>query len=228
MPRLRPQELRARLRYDSEVMGGLGRDGLGAVRAFASAQDLRRGREVTPEEAQRGRAKFYSVEITFTHLVGGGRTANSSTVVFDLLSGGNYPFTSPQAHFVTRPLPLSPHVHPGNGWVCLGNGWARAGGKMLMAQLTVHVMRLVNFDEPGHHIDMGFNPEAARYWRDVLGRRPYLPDLSYPRLPSELTHGVNVEAEDIFVPANSGFRPVGVRDRSRANDSVFLPVTRRF
>lgn len=62
---------------------------------------------------------------------------------------------------------------------------------MLAAQLVVHVMRLLNWDEPdrGAHY-LGWTPQATRYWRDVLHGRPISPDLEYPTLPADLTHAV--------------------------------------
>ena len=43
---------------------------------------------------------------------------------------------------------------------------------MLAAQLVVHLMRLLNWDEPdrGAHYT-GWSPTASRYWRDVLKGR---------------------------------------------------------
>lgn len=77
---------------------------------------------------------------------------------------------------------------------------------MLAAQLLVHVMRLLNWDEPdrGAHY-VGWTPAAARYWRDVLHARPISPDLEYPVLPAEITHGV--ESEDSGFQAIASFTP---------------------
>lgn len=224
MPVLSPRDLASRLAYDHQVMRGLGRDGLGSIRAYASHQALRAGRQCLPDEAAAGAASLYTVELRFRHLSGPGETAERSVAAFDLLAGGNYPYTKPLVTFITRPLPWSPHVHPASGIVCLGDAWLHARGKMLLAQLVVHVMRLVNFDEPdlgGEH----FNPPAAGYWRTVLDCRPYVVGLPYPRLPSELTHGVESERDDGFrVASESGFRVLPQEDRVlRLADLAVMP-----
>jgi len=88
---------------------------------------------------------------------------------------------------------------------------------MLLAQLVVHTMRFLNFDEddqPGYD---GWNPAAIRYWRTEMGCRPAIADLKVPVLPDALTgtrpapvfrttektllHAAEVEAAHRFGPA---------------------------
>jgi hypothetical protein len=176
-----------------------------------SDEALRAGLEATPEECEAGRAGLIIVEYCFPILIGAGKTTPLVRAKFDLLAGGNYPYSAPAATCLGAPLPWSPHVHPTSGTVCLGDGWAHARGRMLAAQLVVHVMRLLNCDEPDRGSDYGgWNPPAAHYWRAVLGRRPLNPDLLYPVLPADVTHAVDDE--------NSGFRVASAGATS--NDSL--------
>ncbi|MGB8294690.1 MAG: hypothetical protein WCG85_04620 [Polyangia bacterium] len=132
----------------------------------------------------------------------------------DLLAGGNYPFSDPAAICLGAPLPWSPHFHPSSGTVCLGDAWRSAQGRMLAGQIVVHIMRLLNFDEPDQERYGGWNPPAVRYWRSILGTRPLHPDLQYPVLPAEVTHAL--------YDANSRFQPIG--DGSGSNSFVGASV----
>lgn len=201
MARLSQQELRSRLAFDWKVMRGLASTAIGLIRGFVTADDARRGKDATAADGDAGRITNYTVEYRFPLLVGPGPTTPSATCRVDLLAGGNYPFSTPAASFVSRPLPWCEHVHPLTGMVCLGEGWARTRGRMLAAQLVVHVMRLVNYDEPdrGPAYDR-WNPEAMQYWRSVLRGRPLHANLHYPTLPVEITHGVEDPAAG-FAPA---------------------------
>src|SRR5205085_1726966 len=138
----------------------------------------------------------------------------------DLLGGGNYPFTEPVVVFTSRPVPWSSHVHPATGVVCLGNGWESADGGVLLGQLVVHVARLMNLDEPDLG-EYGYNRASSQYWRDTLGSKPYLPDLTYPALPADLTHAASgagfravraPQVSDAFRPkdrASTVFKKIG-------------------
>src|SRR6185436_18709958 len=174
-------------------------------------------RELTASEAEAGRASAYLVEYRFPHLVGRGTTATSALAAFDLYAGGNYPYSPPGVWILSRPTPWSPHVHSAAGTVCIGPAWERASGQMLLAQLVVHVARLINFDEPGAATSAGhWNASAVHYWRSALGGGPYLRDLQYPRLPVEVTHGVS-DGASVFRAAEAfsaedarfAFRPLG-------------------
>lgn len=207
MARLSPQELRSRLAFDWKVVRGLRSPALGPVRGFVSADDVRRGDDATDADGEAGRVTIYRIDLQFPILTGPGPTTPSALCHFDLLAGGNYPFSTPAASLVSRPLPWSPHVHPTTGTVCLGEGWARARGRVLAAQLVVHVMHLLNCDEPDRGpLYVGWNAEAIRYWRSTLGGKPLHPNLAYPVLPAEITHGI--EDPEASFAAASGAAPV--------------------
>lgn len=228
MGKLDPKQLRSRLAFDHRVATSLVSPALGPVTAYTSADAG--GREVSPEEGAAGAATCFVVEYRFPVLAGAGKHTPVTRVRFDLLAGGNYPFSAPVPQVLSRPLPWSPHVHPANGFVCLGAGWARARGRMLLGELIVHVMRILNCDEPDRGPDyVGWNADAIRYWRTVLGRKPLHPDLAYPDLPAEVTHGVTDPATaftpvvcSALVDANEAFVPAA--DLFVADDAVFAPI----
>lgn len=219
-----PHELRTRLALDAEVVARLRSPHLGAIRGYASAARFERREVATAAELVGGRALFWTVEYRFPMLAGPGRSLASATAAFNLLAGGNYPFTAPTVAFVSRPFPWCGHVNPSTGSVCVGEGWARARGQITLAHLVVHVLRLANFDEPP--TDDGNDLAALRYGREMLGGRPLNPDLVYPALPADLLHGVDAEnaveeeapARALFIPRVSAPRPEMV---SAAN--VFVP-----
>lgn len=223
MPQLTPNELDSRRALDYRTVVGLSREAIGGIAAYACIRDIKDRREVTVAEGEAGRATVYVVEYCFPHLVDRERTATTALAVFDLSAGGNYPFTPPLGAFISRPFPWSPHVHPGSGNICLGPAWPAAGGRMLFAHAVVHVMRLVNFDEPRTSPDGGWNASADAYWQTTLRRKPYLPDLRYPRLPTEITHGLSDE-NDVFRPATDEFGPAGSNDFDP--DGMFRPAGR--
>ena len=78
---------------------------------------------------------------------------------------------------------------------------------MLLAQLIIHVARLLNFDEPPLQGDDGWNPDAARYWERKLRYGPVDPSVSYPCLPIELTHGVHEKKNEIVFRVTSASPP---------------------
>jgi hypothetical protein len=231
MARLTPAERSDRLALDYRTTVRLASPALASIRAFGSEAELKVGREVTPVEAEAGRAAIYVVEYTFPILVGPGPTTDRAVARFDLLAGGNYPFSDPSAAILSRPLPWSPHVQSANGVVCIGDGWRTARGRMLAAQLVVHVMRLLNCDEPDREPwYTGWNAAAVRYWRTTMGCRPQNPDLQYPALPAEITHGAR-GADAVFQACgeaggvratNMGFRPLG--ESAPDQSSGFRPL----
>ena len=204
MARLNPAEQRTRRAFDYEIVRRLASPHL-SVRAFASDSGARTERELTPAEGAAGRATLYLVEYRFEMLTGLSERASRSVARFDLEAGDSYPHSKPLVTFVSRPVPWCGHVHPVNGVVCLGPGWEQSQGRMLLAQLIVHVMRLLNFDEPPPRD--GYNAEALAYFRDVLHGRPLHPALVYPRLPTELTHETErSEAESSDADDSACFR----------------------
>ncbi len=205
-------ELASRLQYDLEVVSELRSPALGEIRAYASDDDWRAGRRLDASNTGERQATVYVVDYSFPVLVSAAETTPKVTVHFDLLAGGNYPYTAPWTAAVSRPTPWSPHVHPNEATVCIGEIWRDARGKMLLADLIVHVMRILNFDETERGLEYGgWNSAAINHWRRVLKRKPLHPDLAYPVLPTHLTHGMP-EPDCSFSPVScdetlSGFAP---------------------
>ena len=195
MASLTSAELADRLALDYRSTIVLQSRALASVRAIKSESDLCAGRDVTRDEGEAGRAALYLVDYAFPILVGPGPTTPRALVRFDLLAGGNYPYSQPSVAVTSRPLPWSPHVRPSTGSVCLGEGWARAQGGMLLCLLVRHVMRLFNYDEPQRDPGyVGWNGAAVQYWRSALGGKPLHADLPYPVMATEVTHGVEDQA----------------------------------
>lgn len=185
----------ARLAFDYEVTSALHSPCLDEVRAFSSYEEYRAGRDISAAHGLEGRATFYFVKFNVPTLAPGGRTITGVGICFDLLAGGNYPYTPPAVTVVTRPIPWSPHFGLASGAVCIGNIWALLNGRMLFPQLLGHLARLLNFDEPAGTPELLWQPDAELYWHQVLKCRPISPDLEYPVLPTELTHVEAVPSE---------------------------------
>ncbi len=219
---LGPAQQRTRRIFDWRVLSGLRSPHLGGIRAFASEAARRRGREATPAEAERGDATIFTVLYQFDVLTGPGPTTPGATVAFDLDAGGNYPFAPPTVQVVSVPRAWGPHIHESTGSVCIGGGWAAAQGQMLLAQLAVHVMRLLNLDEPTPRD--GFNSAAFAYWGGVLGWRPLHADFEYPLVSTELTHETETGVSAAEGVNTNGFRPLA----SSATGHVTGPVVTAF
>lgn len=218
--RLTPPQLRDRLALDYRVMRGLESPHIGSVRAFHGTAR----RELSHEEGLRGMADRYVVELEMPIHRAPGNLVERATLLLSLRTGGNYPFHAPFAQIVSRPVPFSPHVHPGSGSVCIGPGWSRARGRMLAAQLVIHVMRVLNFDEPA--TNDGFSRDAFHYATVTLGGRPFTPSLRYPTLPVETAYGVAEKVGTFRAISRAGAgeflragveRPVGFRAIGRAS-----------
>jgi len=198
-------ELRTRLALDATVIARLRSPLLGAIKGFVAPDHIARGKAASVAELAAGHAVYWSVEYRLPMLAGPGAPLRAATAVFDLLAGGNYPYSSPSASFTSRPAPWCGHVHPVSGTICLGAHWRRANGQITLAHLVLHVMRLVNFDEPP--TTDGFNAQALRYGVEVLHGGPLNPDLLYPTLPVDILHGVT-DDEAVAPEARSNlFRP---------------------
>ena len=186
MPRLSAKELDSRLRFEHEVAMKLRAPWL-AIGAYRNAVESAEPKNAIPAGADGFAARVYAVAYRFQTLTGAGTYVSETVMVFDLLAGGNYPLTAPLVSVCSRPLPWGRHI--GAGFVCLGPAWEEAKGGMLLAHLVVHVARLLNYDEP--FVDQAhMNGSAHAYWRDKLHRRPLNPSLTYPVMPSDVTHGV--------------------------------------
>ena len=213
MPRLSPAEMGSRLAFDYQAAMPLN-GSLIRVSAHRSFNDAWSGRVPITNVQQGHMARAYLAIYRFDTLVGPNQRRSHNVVAFDLLAGGNYPYSSPAATTKTRPVPWTPHFNPENGQICLGMGWSEAKGEMLFAHLLMHVARLLNFDEPPLR-EGGYQTAAAHYWKHVLRSRPLNPNLRYPRLPSEVTHGTR--------PAR---RPAVLRIRSAPTNHRPRPVMR--
>lgn len=198
MPSLTPALLASRLAFDWEVVSAMAWPKECTVTGYASMEDIKRGRAATDADGKAGRVTVYAADYRFPMLAGPTGRLHHARIVFNLLAGGSYPFSAPLAQVVSRPLPWSTHIAPGSGVVCLGEGWGKARGKILAAQLVVHCMKCLNTDEPDRgRLYGGYIPEAHRFWREQLGGKP-LNDLAYPELPLRLTHGIAVDAAILF------------------------------
>lgn len=210
--RLTLAELRGRLAFDLRVMQALASRYLGPVRAFASERDLRDGRAITAADGNVVPV-IYLVEYLFPMAKSATERMTRAAARFDLLAGGNYPYSGPAVQMVSTPLPFSNRVHPFTGAVCTGSTWVSAAGNMLLAQLIVHVMRLLNFDEPSRGTpEDSFNASALAFWQTTLGGAPLNPGLDYPTLPPDLTHAVERPPSlfrPVAVPATGRFVPAG-------------------
>lgn len=212
---------RSRCAFDYRIATALQSPMLSSVTAYRDALSADRGLAVSAAEGEGGLATVYRVQYDLESLSGPNTRFRGLLVDFQLLSGGNYPWTEPYVTVLSRPTPWSPHFLGSAGTVCIGEGWRQSKGKMLLAQLITHVARLANFDEPDRGREyVGWNPPAATYWRTVMGARPLTPGLPYPVLPPA-AYGVTEEAssfreaaatasgEPTFRSFSSLFRPTG-------------------
>lgn len=186
-------ERRSRGAYDWSVIAKM-RSRILRIMPVASIDDAEAGVALPTREAGEGRASLFHVRYLFPMLSTAYAPLDEAVVLFDLDAGGDYPFSKPSAQVLSTPRPLSPHVHPISGSICLGETWAESRGQMLFAQLLVHVAKLLNLDErdPGASFD-GFNADAIRYWRRTLGSRPLNPALVYPALPEDVAFGIETK-----------------------------------
>lgn len=211
MGRLSPKDLRSRLAYDARICARLSSPHL-VLSAHVSNEAMQKGIAATEAEAETGQASMYLARFNFATLTGPGVTTPTVAVSFNLLAGGNYPFSEPLVSVVSpRPLPWSPHVHPGSGTVCIGEVWSRSRGQMLFGQLVVHVMRVMNFDEPNRDPSYdGWNAEAIRYWRTTMKCRPLNAGIVYPTMPEDLTHGI-AKTPAVFATVTPRAEPAAFR-----------------
>jgi hypothetical protein len=208
-----PIEKAGRFQLDFKVVSQLETD-IFRITAYRSGDDLRSGIRPIVSLADADQATHYRVDYFIPTLVGPGKIHGSTTVHFDLMSGGNYPFTEPTCWVISEPFPWSPHF-----WrqrpICIGSMWRDARGHILLAHLIIHVARLLNFDEVGHSPGYeGWNRQAIDYWKNVMKCQPVTAGLRYPALPIDITHGIQ--------PAKSGsFR--GITRSEGQFSGVFRP-----
>lgn len=216
MPGLTPEQRKSRISLDWKVVQPMNGTVFDAV-AYRSTPDLEaRRRPITSVEEDQ--AVKYLVEFRVPTLTGRDKPLQPVTVVGFDLSAGNYPYDEP-ASWVVGPVPYSPHFK--RGWpVCLGELWREAKGRMLFGQLLNHVAMILNWDEEkrggGYQ---GWNGDAIKLHAEQYGNRPITPNLRYPALPAELTHGrantagifgsaagfASQDSGDLFGPAGGAF-----------------------
>lgn len=239
MARLTPQQLQSRLKFDYQVVTKM-RSPLLNITAYRSAFDLEKRTNPIVSEDEGGLATHYLVVYHMRTLVGPDRYSEKTSVKFDLLANGDYPFTRPACYVVSSQMPWTPHFREKLP-VCIDhNMWEDAKGKLLLGNLFVHIAKLLNFDEIPRTEDYGgYTPEAADYWRTKLNRRPLDPDLVYPVLPAEISQkpeetftaaGSQTDAGSLFEPKSAAgtddemFRPAS---SGPSVESTFTPGARR-
>lgn len=155
--------------------------------AYPSASAWSRGEKPIGFEVDGWKATFYVVEYRLpTILVSPVGSMASVTVCFDT-SLPTYPFAAPTTRVVSTPVPWNSHVSSG-GVVCLGAIWEEARGRMALCQLVLHVLKLLNFDEPPHD-EGGYAPAANDHWAAVLSYQPLNRGVRYPTMPTGLYDG---------------------------------------
>jgi hypothetical protein len=176
-----------RLRFDYQVAMQM-RSPIMAITAYRNADDLEKRQKPIVSEEDSHLATHYLVDYYVQTLIGPGSYSDKTSVKFDLLANGNYPYSRPGCFVVSSKMPWTPHFRK-NLPICIDHDmWEDAQGKMLLGPLMVHVAKLLNFDEiPRSDNYGGYNPEAAEYWRTHLNRQPINPHLVYPPLPTEVS-----------------------------------------
>jgi hypothetical protein len=193
MIKLTAEQLKTRLKMDYQIVTKM-RSPLMSVTAYRNAADLDKRRNPIVSEDEGHLATHYLVTYSIRTLVAENEYSEKTSVKFDLLANGNYPYTWPGCWVTSSRLPWTPHFREGVP-ICIDHDlWEDFDGGMLLGELFVHVAKLLNFDEiPRSENYGGFNPAAAKYWREVLGRKPLTPNLPYPALPGG--------SEPVFSPA---------------------------
>jgi hypothetical protein len=107
--RLTTEQLGQRLQYDYLIMQRTQWNGLLRFTAYPNARDLTKGTHAILDHGASVQARHYLVEFAVTTLEGPNKYSDRTLVHFDLLAGGNYPFSEPLAMVVSEPVPWSPH-----------------------------------------------------------------------------------------------------------------------
>lgn len=183
MQKLTQEQLRTRLKMDYQLVVKM-RSPLMTITAYRNADDLEKRRNPIVSEEEGHLATHYLVDYYIRTLAGPDEYSDKTSVKFDLLANGNYPYTIPVCYVTSSRLPWTPHFKAGNIPICTDHDmWEAAKGRLSLAHWVIHVAKLLNFDEiPRAENYGGFNPEAARYWREKLKKQPLTP-LEYPPLP---------------------------------------------
>jgi len=179
MVSLSPIQRRQRLTFDYRITQSI-HSPLVKITAFRSAADLQGKRLAITSVEEGGKATHYLLDCRIKSLVGRGKHHDRFAISVDLLAGGNYPFTKPVSDVISEPRPWSPHFTKGAP-ICVGEFWEQQKGHATLGHLIIHLLKLLNFDEPPREQSYGgYNADAAAYWRDVLHHQPITPRLKYP------------------------------------------------
>lgn len=226
MARLTAGQLTDRLRLDYRVAAKM-RSPVMNVTAYRDVDDLNQRRSPIVSEDEGHLATHYLVDYSIRTLVGPDNYSDRTSVKFDLLANGNYPYTRPGCYVVSSQMPWTPHFRAKLP-ICIDHDmWEDATGNMLLGHLLVHVAKLLNFDEIPRSEDYGgYTPAAAEYWRTKLNRQPLNPRLAYPVLPDDISsipHPVFApvraeESEGLFFAPSSRFR--------ESEEPAFVPRSR--
>ncbi|HEU4710825.1 MAG TPA: hypothetical protein VFS76_04630 [Pyrinomonadaceae bacterium] len=181
--KLSPEQLQSRLKMDYQVVMRM-KTPLINVTAYRNADDLEKRQNPIMSEDQGHLATHYIADYRIKTLAGPDDFMEKTSVSFDLLANGNYPFSWPGCFVISSRLPWTPHFRQ-NTPICIDHDmWKDSRGKMLFGELVVHVAKLLNFDEiPRSENYGGYTPAAAAYWRTKLKKQPITPNLPYPPLP---------------------------------------------
>jgi hypothetical protein len=204
MAKLTPEELETRLKMDYQVVVKM-RSPLMTITAYRNADDLDKRRNPIVSEDEGHLATHYLVDYYIRTLVGPDEYSDKTSVKFDLLANGNYPYTLPGCYVISNRMPWTPHFRRGVAICTDHNMWEDAKGRKLLGDWVVHVAKLLNFDEiPRGENYGGLNPDAAHYWREKLNKQPLTPNLQYPPLPTVPSYFTphTVDASGMFEPAS--------------------------
>lgn len=227
MPKLTPEELQSRLKFDYQVVMRMQSEVM-QVFAFRNPDDMASRRNPILSEEQGHLATHYLVDYYIRTLIGPDEYSDKTTVKFDLLANRNYPFTVPGIFVVESesPHPWTPHFRSGLP-VCIDHDvWVEGQGTVLLGILFVHVAKLLNFDEiPRSETYGGYTPEAADYWRKKLNRQPlnlaFNRELKYPVLPQEVVNRIIKPPGGMFQAIVS--EPPGTELFARSARHLFSP-----
>lgn len=189
---------RARRALDFAMLDRMVGPGLAAVEAFASIEDVPRGRALPKAAAQAGAIEAFLATLATPMLRAPGERLAQATFLLDI-SHPDYPFAPPTVFVRSTPVPFCVHIAADNGLTCIGRSWEANQGHKLLAELVVDLARFCNLDEPLKTFD-GLNREAWRFWQEQLGGQPLDPGYDYPKIPDEMVDGGQAEACPLFVP----------------------------
>lgn len=221
MRKLSPEQLKTRLQMDYQIVSQM-HNPLMSVTAYRNAADLDKRRNPIVSDDEGYLATHYLVTYFIRTLVGRNDYSPKTSVKFDLLANGNYPYTYPGCWVTKSPMPWTPHFKKGAPICIDGDYWEDMEGNMLLGELLVHVAKLINFDEiPRSENYGGYDPAAAAYWREELGQKPLTPNLPYPALPpgsqpafspatkrrSEMFQAAAHRHPELFTPRSNSIEP---------------------